>query len=363
MMEAVKVLIVDDSLIYRKLIENVLLSIDNIHVIGSMWNGIKAMEFLNNNPNNLPNIITLDVEMPEMNGLETLIEIKNFNSKLPHNKKIQVIMISSLTQTGAKTTFEAIELGAIDYILKPQHFDSEQNFKELQTSLKEKISIISGLQLNKTTNLNTNNTSLNSFENKKILYKNIDVIVIGISTGGPKAMLDILPEICEKTDLPIIIVQHMPKEFTKSYAENLNRKCKHNVKEAENFMAIQKNCVYIAPGGFHLYIKKNEQNATYLTLTDNPPENNCKPSVDVLFRSAADVYTNKLLAIIMTGMGNDGAKSMMALKRAGAVIIAQDKESSVVWGMPESAIQTNCVDYVVSLNKIPETIKQIVNKM
>jgi two-component system chemotaxis response regulator CheB len=362
-MEAVKVLIVDDSLIYRKLIENVLLSIDNIQVIGSMWNGKKAIEFLNNNPNNLPNIITLDVEMPEMNGLETLKEIKIFNSKLALSKKIQVIMVSSLTQTGAKITFDAIELGAMDYILKPQRANSDQNFYELQISLKEKISIISGLNINKTTNLTTKNTSIKDFTDKKILPKNINAIVIGISTGGPKAMLDILPEICEKTDLPIIIVQHMPKEFTKSYAENLNKKCIHNVTEAENFMTIKKSNVYIAPGGFHLYIKKNENNASYLTLTDNPPENNCKPSVDVLFRSAADVYGNKLLAIIMTGMGNDGAKSMMALKRAGAVIIAQDKESSVVWGMPESAIQTGCVDYVVSLNKIAEIIKQIVNKM
>jgi len=199
-----------------------------------------------------------------------------------------------------------------------------------------------------------------------ITFINMDfqrvAIVIGISTGGPKAMLEMLPELCNVTDLPILIVQHMPKEFTKSFADNLNRKCTHDVVEAGEGMRINYKTIYIAPGGRHMYLRRNELREPLIALNDNPPENNCRPSVDVLFRSAADVYAGRLSALIMTGMGNDGSKSMMALKRAGAVIVAQDQESSVVWGMPENAIQTGCVDYVLALNQIPETIRQIITK-
>jgi len=356
-MELIKVLVVDDSLIYRKFIENALTALNNVQVVGSLWNGIKAIEFLNNN--SLPDIITLDVEMPEMNGLETLKKITEINYRLPKEKKIHVIMLSSLTKEGAETTIKALEYGADDFIPKPQTADAEKNFETLKNLLKEKISVISGVNTPK--GINFTNTVYPDLKNKIVQKKRIDAIVIGISTGGPKALLDYLPGICKITDLPILIVQHMPKDFTKTFAENLDRKCDHKVVEADDFMIISRKHVYIAPGGIHMSVKHNEKKQAIIMLNDNPPENNCKPSADILFRSAADIYSQKLIAIVMTGMGDDGSKSLSALKRAGAIIIAQDKETSTVYGMPERAVQTGCVDYVVALDKIHLTISQIIS--
>ena len=355
-MEYIKVLVVDDSLIYRKFIERALAGLNNIQVVGSLWNGVKTIEFLKSNQ--IPDIITLDVEMPEMDGLETLKKIAEINHGLPKEKKINVIMLSSLTNEGTQTTLKALEYGAADFILKPHNLESEQNFNELKDSLKQKISIITGQKI--LTDSNKNVSKVFDYKNNAIQKKRINAIVIGISTGGPKALLDYLPQISKVTDLPIFIVQHMPKEFTGTFAENLNRRCEHTVLEAEDSMIVKNKHIYIAPGGLHTTVKMNEKKQPKIILNDNPSENNCKPSADILFRSAADIYTDKLIAIVMTGMGDDGSKSLPALKRAGAVIIAQDKETSTVWGMPERAIQTGCVDYVVALNKIHDTIKQII---
>jgi len=154
----------------------------------------------------------------------------------------------------------------------------------------------------------------------------------------------------------------MPSTFTRLLAENLNKKCTHNVVEASDNTTIAQNTIYIAPGGQHMFIKRNELREPVIGLNDNAPENNSKPSIDVLFRSVADVYSAYSIALVMTGMGNDGSKSLNALKRAGATILAQDKDSSVVWGMPENAIKTGCVDHIVSLNDLPKLLKQIIDK-
>jgi len=355
----IKILVVDDSLIFRKSIEKALSKVDNIQIIGSVWNGVKALEFIKNIE--IPNLITLDVEMPEMNGLQTLQEIQKINATLPKDKKIEVIMVSSLTRSGANETIQALQDGAFDFVTKPSNLDPELALEELRKALESKIALLNG-NYKASGNSSINKIVAGNMSPKSTSIKAIEVIAIGISTGGPKALGDILPILCTLTDLPIIIVQHMPKEFTKSFADNLNKKCNHEVIEAEDNTKIRKKTVYIAPGGMHLCLRRNEMRDPIVVLSDNAPENNSKPSVDVLFRSLADVYGNKAIAVVMTGMGNDGAKGVLPLFRAGAEIIAQDKDTSVVWGMPGSAVQTGCVAKVVALNKIPSIIQQIINQ-
>ncbi len=349
-----KVLIVDDSLIYRKTIQKALSDYNNIKIIGSVWNGKKAIEFIKNQE--IPDLITLDVEMPEMDGLETLIEIQEFNKI--KGSDIKVLMISSLTHSGAKITVEALQNGAFDYILKPETDNASKSFSLLKKNLSEKLEYLSEHTINICTDKFKPNLNLTAPFKKSGLIK---AIVLGISTGGPKALIEFLPGLCEKTDLPIFIVQHMPPGFTKSLADSLDKKCKHNVVEASGNEIISKNYVYIAPGGKHMIVRENEKGNRITAVIDTPPVNKSKPSVDVLFRSVTNIYGGELIALILTGMGNDGSKSVGSLKRAGAYVLVQDEATSVVWGMPGSAVKTGYVDYIVPLDKMTSVITEIIN--
>ncbi|HSQ42650.1 MAG TPA: CheB methylesterase domain-containing protein, partial [Fibrobacteraceae bacterium] len=187
----------------------------------------------------------------------------------------------------------------------------------------------------------------------------IQAVVIGVSTGGPKALSRMLPAFSALVECPILVVQHMPPHFTKSLADSLAKYCRHRVIEGDNEMLVESKTIYIAPGGMHMVVRR-EGGKVYTALNRQPPENGCRPSVDVLFRSAGPVYGSDLLAVIMTGMGCDGAASLRALKRAGATIVAQDEASSVVWGMPGSAVATGTVDQVAGLDQLPQTLAKIV---
>lgn len=370
-----KILIVDDSRIFRSAVEESLAGEKDIEVIGSVWNGIKAIEFIRANR---PDLVTLDVEMPDMGGLETLEAIRKINAADRTLPPVGVIMISSFTRKGADTTIRALEAGAFDFIAKPEGKSLSESMESLSRQLLVKIRYFASRRISKKSGEAGENGSevkispalsipAASFPvfprvfSPKSAPSKIQSVLIGVSTGGPRALADILPRMCEHLSVPIFIVQHMPPTFTQSLASSLNGRCRYTVIEGENNMIVREHHAYIAPGGKHMLIRRRGENIVII-VNRQPPEKGCRPSADILFRSAAAVYENHTLAIILTGMGTDGTKGAGALKRAGAYIIAQDEESSVVWGMPGSAQAAGAVDEMLPLGKIPDTVISLVNE-
>lgn len=348
-----KLLIVDDSRIFRSAVEECLSNEEDIEVVGSVWNGVKAIEFIQATP---PDLVTLDIEMPDMDGLETLDAIQKINASKRNAKPIGVIMLSSFTRKGTDITVKALEMGAFDFIPKPE-----------TKNLKESIEILRHQLLVKIRNFATQRIYLGTavphiviprapeIVPKASVPSRIRAILIGVSTGGPRALAEILPPLCEKIDVPILIVQHMPPTFTQSLANSLNAKCRYTVIEAKDNDVIRDRHIYIAPGGRHMLLMKWRQTVRTV-INDQPPEKGCKPSVDILFRSGATVYGRDVIAIILTGMGVDGTAGARVLKRAGAYVIAQNEATSVVWGMPGSAQASGNVDKILPLDKIPSNI-------
>lgn len=351
-----KILIVDDSRIFRSAVQEGLSHESDMEVIGSVWNGIKALEFLETND---PDIITLDILMPDMDGLETLKAIQKLNAKRSPKKQIGVIMLSSQTKKGADITVKALEMGAFDFIPKPEGGDIKENLEVLCRQLVVKIrNYISQYVLEAKRKIPAEKAvkPAKKREPVEISYTPlVKAILIGVSTGGPKALAEILPPLCDKIDVPIFIVQHMPPTFTESLARSLNAKCRYTVIEGKNESSIHRNHAYIAPGGKHMILEKHGRE-TKIMLNDQPPEKGCRPSVDKLFRSGADVFRQHVIGIILTGMGTDGTEGGKLLKRYGAPIVAQDESSSVVWGMPGSAQAAGIVDLTLPLQEIPEAI-------
>jgi len=351
-----KILIVDDSRIFRSAVQEGLSRENDIQVIGSVWNGIKALEFLETND---PDIVTLDIQMPDMDGLETLEAIQKINARRPAAKHIGVIMLSSHTQKGADITVKALELGAYDFIPKPEGKDLGKNLKNLCSQLVVKIRSYTSKfipQITEKTKLAEPSKPTSKIKSKGLSYTPVvKAILIGVSTGGPRALADILPNLCEGIDVPIFIVQHMPPTFTISLAKSLNAKCRYTVLEAKDDTPVLKQHVYIAPGGRHMVLKKVGRE-TRIMINDLAPEKGCRPSVDKLFRSGAEVFRQHAIAIILTGMGTDGTDGGKKLKHYGAPIIAQDEQSSVVWGMPGNAYSAGIVDSTLPLQEIPNAI-------
>ncbi len=361
------VLIVDDSRIFRSIVEQSLKNEDDIKVIGSVRNGIKAMEFIRSTR---PDIVTLDLEMPDLDGPGTLRAIREFNASTPDLPPIGVIMLSIFTRKGADVTIRALEEGAFDFIAKPDGKRPNENIESLRRQLAAKIRffisrrIASQLKPVAEVLAPPPSAEIPDKTEKKtgpMITSGIRAVLIGVSTGGPKALMTILPAICEQIDIPLFIVQHMPPTFTASLAGSLNAKCAYTVTEAVHNSIVSPRCAYIAPGGKHMLVRK-QGNDVITVINEQPPENGCRPSVNVLFRSAVPVYGSDVIAVIMTGMGSDGSKGIAALKRAGSRIIAQDESTSVVWGMPGSAVATGYVDHVLPLQDIPGLIAELVLK-
>lgn len=356
-----KILIVDDSLVYRSIIAKVLGEIPGVQIAASLRSGPLALEWLKSNAVDL---VTLDMEMPEMTGQEVLSKIQDLKLRKELDRKTEVVVLSSHTPKGATSSIQALTRGAFEVIAKPtsgedQHTQLKKHFEEIVQTLKSKMgSPTAKLTTNpiSTTPIQTAtqpSTLLSLTQNSK--YK---AIVIGISTGGPRTLTEILPKICTFTDLPILLVQHMPTGFTKAFAESLDKICSHRIKEAEHHEAIENKTVYIAPGGSHMVVSYIS-GSLRIKITDSEAELNCKPSVNVLFRSIAQTYGGNVIAAILTGMGTDGAAALQCLHERGAKIIAQDEESSVVYGMPKAAIDTGLVHEVANLSQIPNVIHQI----
>ncbi len=352
------VLIVDDSRVFRSIVRECIEGIDSVTVVGSVWSGEKAIEFIIDHDIDL---ITLDIEMPSLNGIETIHRLKTMvhDGKIPQMPA--VIMLSSLTDDNRSSTMRALELGAFDFIQK----NSSDNPNQKEYLEQEFTRVITAIQSNNKHLLQNHRQNPKSIDishlsslKKKTEQGTLEYIVIGVSTGGPKALVAMLPKLSRVVQCPILIVQHMPPIFTESLAQNLNKICDHTVVESHGGEEVIGRKIFIAPGGKHLVIRKKGQKIV-TSLNGEPLESGCRPSVNVLFRSAATAVGSKCIAIILTGMGVDGTAALRPLKRSGATIIVQDEQTSVVWGMPGSAVETGLVDRVLPLLRIPSEVKTL----
>jgi two-component system chemotaxis response regulator CheB len=369
-------IVVDDSLIFRKVVRDCLKQMPNITVIDIAADGLKAIDKITEHR---PDLVTLDVEMPGKDGLEVLKAIRE------RGIDCDVIMVSGQTDRGADVTTKALSLGAFDFILKPNANDPESNMRELLAALVPKIDAIrkrrrrriesstSTSPVDKTAigpswAVRRDNPSLsvsgNETASSKVTPKprprcnTADVIVIGVSTGGPSALREILPKLPANFPLPVLIVQHMPPLFTASLARDLNEFCAVTVCEAQHRQLIRPGTVYIAPGGAQMRVA-GLAGCRHIEITDDPPIRACKPSVDYLFSSVADTYGGNCLAIILTGMGNDGTAGSRQLHACGARIVAQDEASCTVFGMPRQVIDAGLADRIETLHQIPSLMSRI----
>lgn len=369
MVQKVSVMVVDDSALMRKMISDMINMEDDMEVIAIARNGEDLLEKLKKQ---VPDVITLDIEMPKMNGIEALKKIMEL--KIP----TKVIMISSLTQDGAEETMECLENGAIDFVPKPSGSIS-LNINVVREILISKIrgirfvrktSSISNtkdvdIKEDKTREIHRVSTVLKirerdsmpkAIRSKEIGNKKISAIVMGASTGGPKALFNVITNLPEKLGVPILVVQHMPEGFTKAFAERLDKFSKVKVVEAREGMSIEKDVVYIAPGGKHMEISRSKT----ITLNLEHPMWGVRPAVDKLFVSGAKVYGENLLGIILTGMGRDGADGIIEVKKAGGATISEDESTCIIYGMPKAAYDTNMIDEVIPLYDISKRIANIV---
>jgi two-component system chemotaxis response regulator CheB len=340
----IKVLIVDDSAFMRKLIEDIVNSSDKLEVVGKAKNGQEALAQLEKLK---PDVITMDVEMPVMNGQVALEAIMK-------NNPMPVVMLSAVTKEGADATLMALEAGAVDFITKPESIFKVKD-ESVKNDIIEKIIVASKVDIKKYKPISV--LSKNKIEKTKFLRskKLSKIILIGTSTGGPRALQQVIPKIPGDINAAILVVQHMPPGFTKSLSERLDNVSEVSVREAEGNEELLPGCVYIAPGDKHLKVKK-VGGKLFTYLDDGELVSGHKPSVDALFNSVNKMNVSNVIAVIMTGMGKDGAKEIKGLKENRNYTIAQDEESCVVFGMPKSAIGINAITEVVGLCDIADSI-------
>lgn len=346
-MQRFRVLIVDDSAVIRKVLSGLLASDPEIEVVGTAGNGIQALARI---PETKPDLVTLDIEMPVMNGLETLVEIRKLYPKLP------VIMFSTLTERGATATLDALARGASDYVTKPGHGGGSESSREVvREELIRKIKSLCAVRAPQPRVLPAPQLARPSNRPRA----RIDVVAIGSSTGGPNALTALLPQLAADFPVPIVIVQHMPPLFTRLLAERLNALAPLNVQEGKEGQKLQRGQIWIAPGDNHMTVARRGAEIV-LGINHDAQENSCRPAVDVLFRSAARTYGANVLAVVLTGMGSDGTRGSAAIREAGGEVIAQDEASSVVWGMPGSVVTASLADGVYALSSIaPELVRRV----
>jgi two-component system chemotaxis response regulator CheB len=353
-MPTARVLIVDDSRIFRAALEAALSGEEGIEIVGSVFSGAKALEFIRANP---PEMVTLDVEMPGMDGLETLKAIRQFCAE--SGKEIGVIMVSAHTKRGANVTVQALQHGAFDFITKPSGLQTEENLALLRQQLASKICLFMA-ELRRRETAKRRNARQRADRPRENRRRMIKAIVVASSTGGPRALGELLPDLSRCADVPILVVQHMPPKFTKSLADSLSRTVAVPVAEAEDGERLEEKRIYLAPGGKHLFLRQ-DGDELFLGLNEQPPENGCRPSADVLFRSAAAALQGGVLAIVLTGMGRDGTGGLGAIKRAGGYAIVQDESTSVVWGMPGSAVEAGLADEILPLGEIAAAAETLID--
>jgi two-component system chemotaxis response regulator CheB len=349
----IRILIVDDSAVMRSLLRSVVVADVGLEVAGTAGDGesaLRAIETIR------PDLILLDVEMPVMDGLATLRELRARGHKMP------VIMCSSLTQRGAKVTIEALASGASDYVAKPGgQAGREAAAQALSQELLPKIHALAGLAKQQTVTV-AQAPLFRPFAPPRAqpIASLPAVVAIGVSTGGPAALDILLPALPANFPLPVLIVQHMPELFTKLFAERLNGRCRLPVREAAEGDAVRPGCIFIAKGNWHMEVLAAARigSPTTLRLNQGPLENHCRPAVDTLFRSTAAVYGSGVLAVVLTGMGSDGLAGSRLIRENGGSVLAQDQASSTVWGMPGAVSNAGLAQKVLPLNAIaPEILR------
>ena len=334
-------MVVDDAVVIRKILTDALAADPDIEVVGTAANGKIALGKLDQLK---PDLVTLDVEMPEMDGLQTLREIRKVRPRLP------VIMFSTLTSRGGAATLEALSSGASDYVCKPANVGSvTAAMARIREELIPKVKALCGRAAPQPL---TAQPMLPRQAFPPAARRPVEAVVIGISTGGPNALAEVMPMLQPTLGVPVLIVQHMPPVFTKLLAERLATKCPLAVVEATAGELLAPNKVYIAPGDFHMTVTPRRT----VELNQAPPENSCRPAVDVLFRSAAAVFGGGTLAAVLTGIGSDGLLGCQAVRKAGGGVLVQDEATSAVWGMPGAVARAGLAEQQVPLRDVAHAI-------
>jgi two-component system chemotaxis response regulator CheB len=360
--DRLKVLIVDDSAVIRRIIGEAVSSDPDLELVGTAANGRIALERIGQLAVDL---VTLDVEMPDMDGLATLREIRKIQPLLP------VVMFSSLTERGARTTIEALTAGASDYVCKPRIAGGgpEAALKQVKQELLPRLRVLGARARARRSSSPT--MILSPLPSSapappppvaaapRAREARAEILVIGVSTGGPGALGDLLPRIPATFPLPILITQHMPPLFTKLLAERLSENCRLRVEEARQGRALEPGLVLIAPGDFHMVVRK-QTGPGVVGLNQGPQENGCRPAVDPMFRSAADLYGPGVLGFILTGMGNDGLRGATSIKEKGGRVWVQDEASSVVWSMPGAVYRAGLADRVANLKDLADALDRLI---
>ncbi len=358
-----RVLIVDDTVVYRKILSDVAAELPGVGLIQAAPQGRVALSRMEQQPFD---IVLLDVEMPDMDGLETLAEIRK------RHPETSVVMISGVTARARDNTVRALEMGAMDFLSKPDGSDADANRAALRDKLRPLFRHV-------LTRMNLKQAPLPSPPvaqpaptpvrpvTKAAAPGSFGVVAIGVSTGGPNALAEVIPRLPANLGVPVVLVQHMPPGFTASLAQHLDDRSPLKVCEAQEGEPLNPDTVYIAPGGRHMTIRRfTPPGAATPTLVvglnDNPPENSCRPSVDVLFRSVATHFEGRTLAVIMTGMGSDGLEGVRALKRKGAYVLTQSEETCVVYGMPMAVDEAGLSDESLPLLRLAPRIEHCLRR-
>jgi two-component system chemotaxis response regulator CheB len=347
-MDKIRVFLVDDAAVVRRLVANALNQDPALEVVGTAADGQIALARL---PELRPDVVLLDLEMPVMDGLETLVVLRKTHPRLP------VIMFSRFTQRGVEATVHALTLGADDYVPKPG--DGADVGPCINELLIPKIKLLGRRSPDQGTRRQPDKETSRSPAPSLSSCQRVEVVVIGASTGGPNALAEILPVFPPDWSVPLVIVQHMPPSFTARLAERLTEKSRLQVREGVAGEPISAAQGWVAPGDHHLLIRR-ESKAIRLAVSQEPPVNSCRPAVDVLFRSAAEVYGPGVLAVVLTGMGQDGLRGCECIRAAGGQVLVQDEASSVVWSMPGAVAQAGLADLILPLGQLgPEILRRV----
>jgi two-component system, chemotaxis family, protein-glutamate methylesterase/glutaminase len=373
-----RVLVADDSLVFRKALSDVLAALPDVEVVGTAANGRMAVQRVKDLA---PDLLTLDMEMPEMDGIAVLEALRSTGSKTA------VIVVSALTRKGGALTMKALERGAFDFITKPDTSSAEASRESITRELAPRIralahrmevrNILRGgppvaapppppavtrpaMGPGFATGAGPASPDIQARMNRIVNSNRPDLVLIGVSTGGPQALTRVLPELPANMGVPVLVVQHMPPLFTQSLADSLAARCHYRVKEAADGDLLDSRTIYIAPGGRQMKLGQTGDGGRVIQITDDPPENNCRPAVDYLFRSVAHVAPGRAMAVVLTGMGSDGMLGLKLLKRHGCFAIAQDEASCVVYGMPKAVVDAGLADAVLPLDAIAARISATV---